>query len=79
MPGQPVRLSSSLFNHRLHGHASALVERIEPWGHESLDTSRRYTVWAAVIDSPVALRLGSRCQAEVLVGRKPVYRIILEH
>jgi len=77
--GQSVRLASAAHNHRLHGRAEARVERIEPWADPTPDGSRRYTVIAPVIDAPFPLLLGSSVQAEIVVGRKVVYRIILEH
>ncbi|HZT80179.1 MAG TPA: HlyD family efflux transporter periplasmic adaptor subunit [Gemmataceae bacterium] len=78
-PGQEVRLASTMYNHRLHGHAAARLERVEPWGEAGPDGRRRFQAVAAVTDSPFPLRLGSSVRAEVVVGRKPVYRIILEH
>jgi hypothetical protein len=78
-PGQIVHLQSDMHNHRLHGQAEARVERIEPWGEPATDGQRRYTVIAPVTQAPFPLALGSTVKAEVVVGRKVVYRIILEH
>jgi hypothetical protein len=78
-PGQIVRLQSDMHNHRLHGQAQARIERIEPWGELAADGQRRYTVIAPITEAPFPLALGSTVKAEVVVGRKVVYRIILEH
>lgn len=78
-PGQVVRLFSTMHDHRLHGHAEALVERIEPWGEPGPDRVRRFVVVAPVTDAPFPLALGSTFKAEVVLGRKVIYRIILEH
>jgi hypothetical protein len=77
-PGQRVRLYSGMYNHRIHGHAEAMVERLEPWG-EATAEGRRYIIHAPIVASPFPLALGSSVRAEMVVGRKVVYRIILEH
>jgi hypothetical protein len=74
-PGQAVRLQSAVYNHRLYGHADGRIDRLEP----AADGSHYMHAEAAVTAAPFALPLGSAVRAEVLVGRKPVYRIILEH
>jgi hypothetical protein len=70
-----------MYNHRLHGWAEARVERVDPHGETAANGERHYHVWAAVthVPFPQPLRLGSSCKAEIVVGRKPVFRIILEH
>jgi hypothetical protein len=78
-PGQTVRLFSAMYNHRLHGHAEGIVERVEPWGEAATDGGRRFTVIVPVMDAPFSLALGSSVHAKIVVGRKVVYRIILEH
>jgi len=78
-PGEAVRMVSSMYNHRLHGRAEARIDRIEPWGEPTNDGGRRFIVHAPITDSPFALPLGSSERAEIVVGRKLVYRIILEH
>lgn len=77
-PEHSVRLYSNMYNSRLHGFATAQVERLEPWG-EALPGGRRcfYAV-APLLDTPVPLPMGSTFKAEIVVGRKSVYRIILE-
>jgi hypothetical protein len=77
-PGQVVRVYGATRNHRLEGPVEAVLERVEPWG-ESRGTGRRYHVVAAIPESAQRLGLGSSCKAEIVVGKKPVYRIILEH
>jgi hypothetical protein len=78
-PGQTVRLASTTHNHRLHGRAEARIERVEPWGEPRPDGTRRYTIIAPFTEAPFPVRLGSSVQAEIVVGRKLAYRIILEH
>jgi hypothetical protein len=77
--GQTVRLKSGIHNHRLHGHAEARIERLEPSGEAGPDGERRFHARAPITTAPFVMPIGSSFQAEVLVGRKPVYRIILEH
>jgi hypothetical protein len=77
--GQKVRLSSNLYNERVHGTFSAVVERIEPMAEAGRDGKRRFHVLAVLEASDRPLLLGSGLKAEIVLGRKPVYRIILEH
>lgn len=76
--GQTVRLYSTMYNHRLHGIGEGRIERLEPWGEAAADGRRRFRAVAAVTQAPFPLPLGSSFKAEIVVGRKPVYRIILE-
>lgn len=78
-PGQTVRLASTMYNSRLHGHAEARIERLEPWGEEGDNGRRRFRAVAPVTQAPYPLWLGSSFQAEIVVGRKLVYRLVLEH
>jgi hypothetical protein len=78
-PGQDVRIVSSMYNHRLYGRAEARIERIEPWGEPNGNGDRRFVVRAEITSSPFSMPLGSSVKAEIIVGRKVVYRIILEH
>lgn len=73
--GQTVRLQSAVHNHRLHGTAAARIERLEP----AVDGSHHLHADAVITAAPFSLPLGSSVKAEVIIGRKPVYRIILEH
>ena len=41
--------------------------------------TRRFHALAPITRAPFALPLGSSFHAEISIGRKPVYRIILEH
>jgi multidrug efflux pump subunit AcrA (membrane-fusion protein) len=78
-PGQQVRLYSNLYNHRVHGTFVAVIERLEPVAGIGGD-GKRYFQAVALIESPaLPLLLGSGVKAEILLGRKRVYRIILEH
>ncbi|HYT90240.1 MAG TPA: hypothetical protein VEL76_16150, partial [Gemmataceae bacterium] len=76
-PQQTVRLSFAMYNHRHHGYAEAVLERVEPLG-ETIGGERRFRAVAAVTQAPFPLRPGAGCKAEIVVGRKRVYRIILE-
>jgi hypothetical protein len=78
-PGQTVRIYSTMYNPRLHGHAEGRIERLEPWGDPADGSQRRYHAVATVTDTPFALWLGSSFRAEVVLGRKLVYRLILEN
>lgn len=77
--GQTVRIYSNLYNHRLHGTFDAFVERIDPTAVVGDDGRRRFHVVAVLRDPPLRLMLGSGFRAEIVLGRKRVYRIILEH
>ncbi|MBY0526236.1 MAG: HlyD family secretion protein [Gemmataceae bacterium] len=78
-PGQSVRVRSNVHNHRLNGCAAARIERMEPAGEAYGGGDRRFHALAPITASPFHLPIGSSFQAEVIVGRKLVYRIILEH
>jgi hypothetical protein len=77
-PGQAVRIFSTMYNQRLHGHANGIIERVEPLGEPLPGGERRFRAIAAVTNAPFNLRPGSSFKAEIIVGRKQVYRIILE-
>jgi hypothetical protein len=77
--GQKVRLHSAVYNHRLFGSAEARLDRLEPYAEPAAGGERRFHALAPVTQAPFALPLGSSFQAEVVVGRKLVYRVILEH
>jgi hypothetical protein len=78
-PGQTVRLYSNMHNHRLHGTATATIERIEPWGKRAADGKRYFRALATIAETPFPLLPGSTFKAEIVTGRKQMYRIILEH
>lgn len=77
-PGQSIRLYSSMYNQRLHGHAEGVIEHMEPLGEAGPGGERRFRALAAVTQTPYPLRPGSSFKADVVIGRKPVYRVILE-
>lgn len=77
--GQRVRLASNASNPRLHGTAEAVIERLEPLGEPDADGTRHFHAIAPITGSPMPLPLGSGFQAEIVLGRKLVYRIILEN
>jgi hypothetical protein len=77
--GAKVRLASSVYNPRHHGHAEATIERLEPQGKVMASGERRFHALAPITQAPFAMPLGSSVQAEIVVGKKLIYRIILEH
>jgi hypothetical protein len=77
--GQTVRLTSNMYNERIHGQFEALIERIEPLGRLNDKGKRTFRVQAAVKETPANLMLGSGVKAEIVIGKKRVWRIILEH
>jgi hypothetical protein len=74
-----VRIYSNVFNPRLHGPAEGTLSSIDPLVETHTDGKRYFHVTAAVTNSPFPLRLGSGVSAKIIVGRKTIYRIILEH
>jgi hypothetical protein len=79
MSGAKVRLQSAMFNPRLFGHAEARIDRLEPLGEPAPGDGRRFHALAPITHAPFALGVGSSFRAEISIGHKPVYRIILEH
>lgn len=77
--GQKVRLSSTMHNPRLHGQANGVIDRLEPWGEPGPNGRCQFHAIARITDAPFPLWLGSSVQADVVLGRKLVYRIILEN
>jgi hypothetical protein len=77
-PGQAVRLYSTMHNQRLHGFAEGKIERLEPLGEPGPDGDRHFRAVTVITNAPFSLRPGSTVKAEIVVGRKQVYRIILE-
>jgi hypothetical protein len=77
--GQTVRLFSSVYNPRFHGPAEGKLVSIEPLAEMHADGKRYFHATAAVTHAPYPLKLGSGVTAKVVLGRKTVYRIILEH
>lgn len=76
---QTVRIFSTMYNHRLYGYAEAQINKLEPMGEQIANGERRFHALAPVTGAPFALPIGSTFKAEVVIGRKLVYRIILEH
>jgi hypothetical protein len=77
--GQHVRLYCTMYNFRLHGCAEAVVERLEPAGEAVNGEERTFHAVAALVKTPFPLPIGATFKAEIVVGRKMVSRIILEH
>jgi hypothetical protein len=78
-PGHAVRLYTTTYNHRLYGYAEATLERVKPWGESGDGAGSRFHATAIVTAAPFPLKLGTTVKAEIVTGRKRVYRIILEH
>jgi hypothetical protein len=76
---QAVRILSNVYSERTHVPAEGHIERLEPWGESGSTDERRFHALARITKAPHPLPLGSSCKAEIVVGRKLVYRIILEH
>ncbi len=76
--GQKVRIYSQVFNRRLHGSAQAELRSLSPLAEEDSDGKRQFRAVADVNETPFPLRLGSTVQVQVIIGRRPVYRLILE-
>lgn len=76
--GQEVRLFSTMYPQRLFGHAQGILEKIEPQA-EIGEHGRFFQAHVRVTQSPFPLKLGSSVKAEIVVGRKQIYRVILEH
>lgn len=77
--GQSVRVSSNLYNDRVHGKFTARVTHIGQLAEVGRDGKRYFGVMASLEASDRPLLLGSGLKAEIVLGRKRVYRIILEH
>ena len=73
-----MRIYSTMYNQRLHGHAEGRIERLEPLAEALPSGERRFRAVAVITAAPFALRVGSSFKAEIVIGRKQVYRIILE-
>lgn len=77
--GLTVRVYSDMYHSRLHGYAECEVFRIDPMVQDNRDGKRVVLADAKVIESPFQLWPGGKVTAKIIVGRKPVYRIIMEH
>ncbi len=78
-PGQTLRLVSNMYNQRLYGLADGILEKIGPLAEMGSKGERLFHAQGAVIGTPFPLKSGSGFKAEIVVGRKQVYNIILEH
>lgn len=76
-PGQEVRLYSTIYNQRLHGHAEGILERLDPFV-EAGASERHQPAKVKITHSPFPLIHGASIKAEIVLGHKRVYRIILE-
>jgi hypothetical protein len=77
--GQTVRLSSNVFNAHRYGSAEATLLSIDPLVETHADGKRYFHASAAITQCPFPLRLGSGVSASIVVGRKTVFHIIVEH
>ena len=76
--GQPVRLASGMFHHRIHGMATGKLLRLEPMGEATATGNRKFHAWAEVVSSPFPLKPGSSLRAAIITARKPTWQVILE-
>lgn len=76
--GQPVRIYSNMYAQRIHGHADGRIERIDPLAVLGAAGERKFRATAIITQAPFPLHLGSGLRAEIVVGKKQVYKIILE-
>jgi multidrug resistance efflux pump len=76
--GQVFRLFSKMYSQRLHGHAEGLIEKIDPQAYLNDQGERVFQAEGKVTQSPFPLPLGSSATVEILVGKKQIYKIILE-
>ena len=76
--GQDVRLVSTMYNQRLHGHAEGVVEKVEPLAEAAENGERRFRIQVKITHAPFELHHGMSVKAEIVLGHKRVYRIILE-
>jgi hypothetical protein len=77
--GQEVRIYSNMHHHRIHGVAKGKIDRLEPAGEPGPNGTRVFHAWVTITESPFHLKLGGSVRAEVILGRKPTYQVILEH
>jgi hypothetical protein len=77
--GQDVRLQSNMHTYRAFGHATGKIDRLEPMGEAGNNGNRRFHAWVRVESSPFPMLIGGSVKAEVIVGQKRTYQIILEH
>jgi len=83
-PGQKVRFFSQMYPYRQFGAAEGEVYLVEKWaepygsGSAGGPSSRGYLVKCYIdSDAPYTLPLGSSVEAEILVGEKPIWKILL--
>jgi hypothetical protein len=77
--GQAVRIKSSMYPSRTHGHAEGVVSSVQPVGVVGERGRRKFVAEVKVNQSPFRLLHGSSVEVEVLLGRKETFRVILEH
>jgi hypothetical protein len=77
--GQKVRLKSAMFSPRTHGYGEGKIVALRPIARENSHGQRGFGVEIAVTTAPFPLFYGSSIEAEVFLGRKETFRVILEH
>jgi len=83
-PGQRVRMSTAAFNPLLHGYIEGVVQRI-PLDAEGINSSpegftageSQFRVIAAILSSPQPLVLGTSVEANIILRRVPLWRLLL--
>jgi len=76
--GQEVRLYSTMYNPRLHGHADGVIEKVEPIAEPAANGERHFLAQVRIVSAPFTLYHGSSVKGEIVLDHKRVYRIILE-
>jgi hypothetical protein len=78
-PGASVRVSSGVYKQRLHGTVTGRVEKVAPCGQVGSAGQRCFLAQVALDGCSLPLPLGSSCKGDVVLGKKLIYRMILEH
>ena len=73
----PARVYSSVYPYREYGWANGKVSGIDPWARH--DANRPYyRIWVKIESAPFPMKLGSTVTGEIILGTKPLYRVLFE-
>jgi multidrug resistance efflux pump len=75
--GQSIRFYSAMYPYREHGHATGKIDLIQPWARQE-GGRIYYEAIASVTSTPFELKLGSSVSADIILGRKPLYRMVFD-
>lgn len=77
--GSPVRMESAVFDAILEGRLRGRVARVAPESDPTAgtETEPRYEIDIEVTETPYPLTLGSRVNARIQLGRRPIWEIVL--